>query len=86
MGMPSEKDNFSAMISKIKESPQQHTVFTCVWDACDWYPSSHQVGCLLSWEVVASLGAGPNTALPFLDFLAVFCTIGGLLYLCINFI
>ena len=35
MGMPSEKDNFPAMISKIKESPQQHTVFTCVWDACD---------------------------------------------------
>ena len=35
MGMPSEKDNFPTMISKIKESPQQDTVFTCVWDACD---------------------------------------------------
>ena len=35
MGMPSEKDNFPPMISKIKESPQQDTVFTCVWDACD---------------------------------------------------
>ena len=33
--MPSEKDNFPTMINNINENPQEDTVFTCVWDACD---------------------------------------------------
>ena len=85
MGMPSEKDNFPTMISKINESPQQDNVFTCVWDACDLISFHPSTWLSIKLEVVASLGAGPTTALLFLDFRAVFCTIGALLYVCINF-